>query len=89
MRPTKGSSWSGPLVLTCVYWLTVLLLPPFQDVALNDDWAYASAVVTFKAPPLAPHELLAERSDFSPLSWRAERLYLYRRAAPGPQRKPR
>ena len=43
-----GWSFAKALILiSCAYWLAVLLLPPFQDVALNDDWAYAFIVRCF------------------------------------------
>ncbi|MCX5795682.1 MAG: glycosyltransferase family 39 protein [Elusimicrobia bacterium] len=57
------------------------------DIALSCLRA-PQAVVTFKTPPRPPHELLAEESFFSPLSWRTERLYLYRRAAIRPHQRP-
>ncbi|MCX5795414.1 MAG: hypothetical protein NTY77_07975 [Elusimicrobia bacterium] len=65
MREIKGPSWRDPSVLTFVYWLAVLLLPPFQDVALNDDWAYASAVRSIfegglRLPVWAPANLVVQ-----------------------------
>jgi len=39
------------------------------------------ALVTFKAPARPPFVLMGSEDFFSPLAWRAERLYLYRRAA--------
>ena len=42
--PMSRKTLIGPLAVSAVYWAAALLLPSLQDVALNDDWAYASAV---------------------------------------------